>query len=253
MKNQFCGQTRREHLWEWGAGFAGLALSGMLQQDNFFNQAHAADSPLDGFEDPLAPKIAHMPNRAKHCIFLYMYGGPSQMDLFDYKPELQKRDGQKIKMEIRRRDLRESTLLGSKRKFKQHGESGQWCSDAFPHTSKHMDKLAVVKSLYMDSFAHGSANLQMNCGRIIQGSPSIGSWLTYGLGTLNENLPGYVVMLDPRGGPIPGSPNWAAGYMPAAYQGTVFRTGGEPILNLDPAGGMTTGMRREQIEAIKMQ
>ena len=250
MKNQFCGQTRREHLWEWGAGFAGVALSGMLQNDNFFNTAHGAESPPDSFEDPLVPKIAHMPNRAKHCIFLYMYGGPSQMDLFDYKPELQKRDGQKIEMEIRRRELRESTLLGSKRKFKQHGESGLWCSDAFPYTSKHMDKLAVIKSLYMDSFAHGSANLQMNCGRIIQGSPSIGSWLTYGLGTLNQNLPGYVVMLDPRGGPIPGSPNWAAGYMPAAYQGTVFRTGGEPILNLDPATLTTASMRRDQIETI---
>ena len=250
MKNQFCGQTRREHLWEWGAGFVGVALSGMLQSDGFFSRAGAAESQPDVLKSPLAPRPAHIPARAKHCIFLYMYGGPSQMDLFDYKPELQKRDGQKIRMEIRRREMKESILLASRRKFRQHGDSGQWCSDALPNVAKHMDKLAVIKSLFMDSFAHGSANLQMNCGRIIQGSPSLGSWLTYGLGTLNQNLPGFVVMLDPRGGPIPGSPNWGSGYMPAAYQGTVLRTGGEPILNLDPATHMTDTMRRDQISTI---
>jgi hypothetical protein len=172
------------------------------------------------------------------------------MDLFDYKPELQKRDGQTVQMEIRRRSVRPSTLLASKRKFERHGQSGQWCSDAFPHTAQHMDKLAVIKSLYQDSFAHGSAILQMNSGRIIQGHPSIGAWLGYGLGSMNENLPGYVVMLDPRGGPISGAANWTSGFMPASYQGTVFRASGQPILNLSPTTGLNEKMQRQQIDAI---
>jgi hypothetical protein len=179
-----------------------------------------------------------------------MYGGPSQMDLFDYKPELQKRDGRSANIELRRRSVQAGKLLASKRRFAQHGASGLWCSDALPRLARHMDKLAVIKSLYMDSFAHGSANLQVNCGRIIQGHPSLGSWLSYGLGTLNQNLPAFVVMLDPRGGPIPGAPNWGAGYMPAAYQGTVFRTGGQPVLDLSPASGMTSSMQRDQLDLI---
>src|SRR6185436_13803342 len=178
-----------------------------------------------------AAEVAPPRKKVKSCIFLFMYGGPSQMDMFDYKPELQKRDGQTISMEIRRRDLRPSKLLASRREFKQHGKSGLWCCDLLPHLAEQMDKLAVIRSLYADSFAHGSAMLQMNSGRIIQGYPSIGSWLSYGLGTLNQNLPGYVVMLDPRGGPISGAANWSSGFMPAAFQGTVFRASGQPILN----------------------
>jgi hypothetical protein len=244
--NQFCGRTRREFLWDAGAGFGGLALSGMLQVDGFFaGRTLAAEMASKG---PLDPKPRHFAAKAKACIFLFMYGGPSQMDLFDYKPELQARDGQSIQMEIRRRDLRPSKLLASKRKFEQHGESGLWCSDALPNLAHHMDKLAVVKSLYADSFAHGSAMIQMNSGRVIQGHPSIGSWVGYGLGSMNANLPGYVVMLDPRGGPISGAANWSSGYMPAAYQGTVFRSSGEPILNLAPGGDMTAAMQRDQID-----
>ncbi|MEM7232873.1 MAG: DUF1501 domain-containing protein, partial [Planctomycetota bacterium] len=244
----FCGRTRREFLWETGAGFTGVALAGLLERDGFFSGSAHAESNRN--EAPLAPRSALIPTKAKRCIFLYMYGGPSHMDLFDYKPELQKRDGQSINIELRRRSVRQGKLLASKRKFERHGQSGLWCSDAMPHLSKQMDKLAVIKSLYMDSFAHGSANLQMNCGRVIQGHPSIGAWLNYGLGSENDELPGYVVMLDPRGGPIPGSPNWGAGYMPAAYQGTVFRTGGEPVLNLNPVVDMTRRQRREQVDTI---
>lgn len=247
--NQFCGRTRREFLWETGAGFTGLALAALLEGDGFFqNRAVAMSLRPDGA--PLAVRPPHFPARAKRCIFLYLYGGPSQMDLFDYKPELQKRDGQTVNMEIRRRDVKPSKLLASRRAFKRHGETGQWCSDALPHIAQHMDKLAVIKSLYQDSFAHGSANLQMNCGRIIQGYPSLGSWLSYGLGTENENLPAFVVMLDPRGGPIPGPPNWASGFMPAAYQGTVFRSTGEPILNLASGRATTRAAQRRQIDTI---
>ena len=242
--HSLCAGSRREFLWQMGAGFAGLALTALLDGDGFFTRNAIAAAPD---LNPLAPKPPHLPAKAKSCIFLFMYGGPSQMDMFDYKPELQKRDGQSVKMEIRRRDMQQSKLLASKRSFGQYGQSGLWCCDLLPNIAKKMDKLAVIKSLYADSFAHGSAMLQMNSGRIIQGYPSIGSWLSYGLGSMNQNLPGYVVMLDPRGGPISGAANWSSGFMPAAYQGTVFRSAGQPILNLSSASGITPEMQRDLI------
>jgi len=186
----------------------------------------------------------------KSCIFLFMFGGPSQVDLFDYKPELQKRDGQTIDNEFRRGTKTKAVLQASRRSFRQYGKSGQWCSDALPQLAQHMDKLAVVKSLYSDSFAHGSALLQMNSGRILQGHPSLGAWLTYGMGSLSKNLPDYVVMLDPRGGPTTGAPNWSSGYMPAKYQGTVLRTEGQPILNLKPGPGVSPEHQRRELDFI---
>lgn len=243
-RNSLCSGTRREFLWQMGAGFSGLALTALLDRDGFFTRNVWASDPS---HRPLISKPAHNLTKAKACIFLFMYGGPSQMDLFDYKPELQKRDGQTVDMEIHRGSMQKSKLLASKRTFAQHGKSGLWCSDLFPHLSKQIDRLAIIKSLYSDSFAHGSAMLQMNSGRVIQGSPSLGSWLNYGLGTLNENLPGYVVMLDPRGGPISGAANWSSGFMPAAYQGTVFRSSGSPILNLSSSSGLTPEMQRDLI------
>ena len=253
-----CTGSRRQFLWETGAGFGAVALSAMLQQDGFFQSKafakedapHAPKFHRDLSANLLKPVDGHFPAKAKSCIFLFMYGGPSQMDTFDYKPELQANDGKSVDMEIRRRSVQQSVLLASKRKFAQHGESGQWCSDALPNIAKHMDKLAVIKSLYSDSFVHGSAMLQMNSGRLIQGYPSIGSWLGYGLGTENQQLPGYVVMLDPRGGPISGAVNWSSGFMPAAYQGTVFRVNGNPILNLSPGGDLTTAMQRDQVDTL---
>ena len=243
-----CHGTRREFIWDSGAGFTGLALASLLDRDGFEPVARAAAASPAG--NPLAVRPPHRPAKAKACIFLYMYGGPSQMDTFDFKPELQKRDGEELAIEIRRRSIQKQKILGSRRSFSRHGESGLWCSDAFPHVARHMDELAVIKSLYADSFAHGSANLQMNTGRILQGYPSLGSWLGYGLGSVNENLPAFVVMLDPRGGPIPGAANWASGFMPAAYQGTVFRSTGEPILALDAPDGVTRAMQRDTVDTL---
>ena len=234
---------RRQFLKEFGTVVAGLPLSGIFLGDSVFGGVGANHHPL-------IPKPRHFPVKAKSCIFLYMYGGPSQMDTFDYKPELQKYHNKTVDMEIRRREVRQSRLLGSQREWKQYGQSGQWCSDALPHISQHMDKLAVVKSLYMDSFAHGSANLQMNSGRTLQGHPSLGAWIAHGLGTQNQNLPGFVVMLDPRGGPIPGAANWTSGYMPAAYQGTVLRSTGSPILNLTPRVMVDHAMQGSKVRAI---
>lgn len=243
-----CTGSRREFLWELGAGFSGLALLSLLEADGFFTgSAQAAGLPA---ANPLAQRNGHFPVKAKSCIFLFMFGGPSQVDLFDYKPELQKRDGQSIDNEFRRNTKTKAVLQASRRRFSQHGRSGLWCSDAFPQISRHMDKLAVIKSMYSDSFAHGSAVLQMNTGRIIQGHPSVGAWMGYGLGTANDNLPAHVVMLDPRGGPTTGAPNWSSGYMPAVFQGTVLRTQGDPILNLQPAAGVSRELQRDQINFI---
>jgi len=248
--SQFCGRTRREFLWEAGAGFTGIAMAAMLQQDGFFRKYVHAEGAGEGELNLLAPRQPHFVPKAKRCIFLFMYGGPSQMDLFDHKPYLQKNDGKTVDVEIRRRSVQKQKLLGSRREFKRRGESGLWCSDALPRIAGHMDKMAVVKSLYMDSFAHGSALLQMNCGQVIQGHPSLGSWLAYGLGTVNQNLPAYVTMLDPRGGPVSGAPNWGSGYMPAAYQGTLFRSGGDPILNLSPSSDVAPAIQRDRISTI---
>ena len=223
---------------------AGLSLLTLLAQAGLFGETARAAAAAPG--DPLAPRPQHFPAKAKHCIFLFMFGGPSQMDLFDPKPELSKRDGQTADIEVRRHDTHAAVLLGSKRSFKQYGQTGQWCSDAFPKLSAHMDKLAVIKSLFTDSFAHGSAVLQMNSGQPLQGHPAMGSWLTYALGTENKDLPGFVVMHDQRGGPISGPTNWSSGYMPAAYQGTLLRSTGQPLLYLSPdaAAGGRGGMSR---------
>ncbi|MEI7921242.1 MAG: DUF1501 domain-containing protein [Planctomycetota bacterium] len=244
ISNQ-CTGSRREFLWQSGAGFTGLALTAMLEADGFFGTTAQA-SEIQA--NPLTNNPIH--KKAKSCIFLFMFGGPSQVDLFDYKPELQKRDGQTIDNEFRRNVKTKAVLQASRRSFARHGQSGQWCSDAFPNISRHMDKLAVIKSLYSDSFAHGSAVLQMNTGRILQGHPSVGAWLSHGMGSINNNLPTHMIMLDPRGGPTTGAPNWSSGYMPAMHQGTVLRTNGPPILNLEPGQGMTQSMQRQQLQFI---
>jgi hypothetical protein len=253
-----CTGTRREFLWQAGAGFAGLALASLLDRDGFFaKHGYAANSSAIGqaaksipYVNALAAKPTHFAPKAKRCIFLFMYGGPSSVDTWDYKPQLQQRDGQTIDIEIRRRSVQKQKLLASRRKFTQHGQSGLWGSDAFPHINQHLDEMCIVKSLYADTFAHGSAMIQLNTGRVIQGYPSIGSWLGYGLGSVNENLPAFVVMLDPRGGPISGAANWSSGFMPAAYQGTHLRSKGDPILDLSPKRAISREMQRDQIDTL---
>jgi hypothetical protein len=244
-----CGRTRREFLWEAGAGFTGLALTYLLDRDGFFGrQAHAAGAMAA--VNPLAARAPHFAARAKSVIFLFMYGGPSQVDTFDYKPELQKRHGQKVKIEIRRHSFVEGTLLGSKCGFAPCGRSGLMISDLYPHLRTCADDLAIVRSMYADSFAHGSAMLQMNSGSLFQGRPSLGSWVSYGLGSESDDLPAFVVLIDPRGGPISGAQNWSAGYMPAAYQGTRLRAAGDPIIDLKPPAGVTRAMERSRLDAL---
>ena len=245
----FCGRTRREFLWEAGAGFTGLALAGLLSRDGFFpRNAGAAE-----FANPLAPKPPHFTPRAKSVIFLFMYGGPSHVDTFDYKPKLYELDGQTIPVKTfgRGGKKNEGRVVGPKWKFKQYGQSGKWVSDLFPHLARHVDDIAFVHSMTADSPIHGSAMLQMNTGKILSGSPCLGSWVNYGLGSVNEDLPGFVVMLDPTGGPISGAKNWSSGYMPATYQGTILRSAGEPVLDLKRPATLSEPMQRRALDALR--
>ena len=239
--------SRRQFLQRMGGGLTGLGLTELLARDGGAPTEASAAAPT---MSPLALRNPHFAPRAKHVIYLFMYGGPSQVDSWDYKPELQKRHGQSINIETRRRRVTQGTLLGSQRKFRQYGESGLWGSDAFPHINQQLDDICVLRSMYADTFAHASALIQLNSGRVIQGAPTLGSWIGYGLGSENENLPGYVVMLDPRGGPIAGAANWSSGFMPAAYQGTHLRNKGEPILNLSRREGLSRSAQLDLIDTL---
>ena len=235
-----CGRTRREFLWQVGGGFAGLALADLLS-----SEAAAAS--------PLAEKCRHFPAKAKHCVFLFMNGGPSQVDTFDPKPALAKYHGQPYHgdAKVGSNGRAVGHLMQSPFPFTKHGQSGLEISSLFPHTAKHADDLCVIRSMHSDTAAHASGCLQMNTGSIFIGKPCLGSWLSYGLGTANQNLPGFVVMTDPRGGPIGSASNWSAGYMPAAYQGTLFRSGGSPLLDLATPEGTTDRTQRRGLDLLK--
>ena len=182
-----------------GAGFAGAALSGMLSADGFFSQLKAADSQTS---NPLATRDGHFTVKAKACIFLMMNGAPSQVDTFDFKPELVKYAGKQLpadKKFINSGGRKMGYLTPNWRRFLPGGESGLLVSDYFPNVRRHADKLAVINSCHTDSHAHGSALVAMNTGKTFIGRPSLGSWCTYGLGTENQSLPAYVVMMDKRG------------------------------------------------------
>lgn len=244
----FCGRTRREMLWESGCGFSAIAAASLLGQE-----ARAAEPAADGYQNPLAPKPPHHDPDAMACIFLYMYGGPSHIDTFDYKPDMIGRDNQTVAVKTFGRGGRknEGRIVEPRWKFKQYGECGKWVSDLFPHLGQKVDDIAFLHSMTADSPIHGSAMLMMNSGKILSGSPCLGSWLNYGLGTANENLPGFCLMLDPRGGPISGPKNWSSGYMPATYQATVMRSQGNPILDLAPQAGLTTAAQRQLLDTLR--
>src|SRR4051795_10924822 len=258
---QFCRRTRREFLWETGAGFGGVALTGMLAGDGFFNRAaasslaqpaHKGISP-ELLDHPMTPRKGTLPAKAKSVIFLFMYGGPSHVDTFDYKPKLYPLDGKTIPVKTfgRGGHRNEGRVVGPKWKFKQYGQCGKHVSDLFPNLGQHVDDIAFIHSMYAESPIHGSALLMMNSGRLLSGHPSLGTWVTYGLGSVNEALPGYVVMLDKTGGPISGPKNWASGYMPAAYQGTVIRADATPIHDLAPPAGTTRDAQRVLLDRLR--
>ena len=252
-KNTFCNQThRREFLKALGGGFASLGLTGMLAQDGFFS-SKAVARELPKYVNPLAPKNPPLPAKAKSVIFLFMYGGPSHVDTFDHKPNLYPLDGKTIDVKTfgRGGKRNKSRVVGPKWDFKPYGECGKMVSDLFPHVGSCVDDIAFLHSMPAESPIHGSAMLMMNAGNLLSGHPSLGSWVNYGLGSVNENLPGYVVMLDKTGGPISGAKNWSSGYMPASYQGTVLRSQGTPILDLENAHGMKRSDQRTLLEHLR--
>jgi len=244
----FCRRTRREFLHQLGGGFGAVALTGLLSGDGFFDQSAKA-----GDLQSLGATALHHAPKAKSVIFLFMYGGPSHMDTFDYKPEMTGRDGQTVKVKTfgRGGKKNEGRIVEPRWKFKPYGECGKMVSDLFPHLGECVDDIAFLHSMTAESPIHGSAMLMMNSGQLLSGSPAMGSWVNYGLGTENENLPGYVVMLDPSGGPISGAKNWSSGYMPSKLQGTTFRTaaGSQPIYNLQ-SDRLSPEAQRAVIDAI---
>ena len=240
-------------LWQTGAGFTGVALTGLLQNDGFLDSQTVAADGITGWQNPLAPKPPHFVARAKSVIFLYMYGGPSHVDTFDYKPSMYGMDGKTIEVKTfgRGGHRNQGRIVEPRWKFKQYGECGKWVSDLFPHLSGCVDDIAFIHSMTADSPIHGSAMLMMNSGKILSGHPCMGSWVNYGLGSVNEDLPGFVVMLDPRGGPISGAKNWSSGYMPATYQATLMRSGGDPILDLSPPEELAGGAQRKLLDTLR--
>ncbi|HXB70980.1 MAG TPA: DUF1501 domain-containing protein [Candidatus Acidoferrales bacterium] len=250
--------SRRQFWMEAGMGIGGLALIDLLSQDRLLaadtTPAPAAClSTSDAAGSPLVPKPPHFKPRAKAVISLFMSGGVSHLDTFQYKPALEKynRLPMEGKGEIKVRQGYPGPLMQSPFSFKQYGKSGAWVSEIFPNIATLVDDLAFVHSCQGTSNDHVISHYEWNTGSVQMGFPSVGSWITYGLGSVNQNLPGFVVLLDQKGAPYAGPPNWAAGFLPAAYQGTVFRSKGDPILDLSaPSGYMTPDRERARLDQM---
>lgn len=239
--------SRRHWLHAAGGGFGALALRGLLGTETL----HAAEvsTPIR----PFVPKSSHFSATAKSVIFLFMYGGPSHVDLLDEKTELAKWDGKAIPV-FRPEDAfmgkTKNVAMRSPYRFRRHGDSGMQISETYPELAKHADHLCVIRSMYAESNNHGPALFQMNSGFVQAGRPCMGSWVNYGLGSITENLPGFVVLMDYQGAPVNGALNWSNGFMPAAFQGVPFRTSGEPIAYLTPAHGITNTQQRARLNLL---
>ncbi|MFO0959818.1 MAG: DUF1501 domain-containing protein [Isosphaeraceae bacterium] len=240
---RFAPVGRRDFLRGLGAGFGLLPLADLVARE---------DRPDP--KNPLAARPGHLPARAKRCIFLFMVGGPSHIDMFDPKPALDKIHGQplppsfgKVVSQFVEND---PICLGCTRKWGKYGQSGMDMSDLIPNMHPLADDIALIRSCHVDSVIHAPAHYQMNTGRIQMGFPSLGSWVTYGLGSESENLPAFVVMTQPEGTPEGGAPCWGPGFLPSAYQGTLFRPGPNPIVNLKPPEGVSPGRRRRTLDLL---
>ena len=246
---------RREFLFQSGGGISGLALAYLLGSDNLLAAAQpdACSGATTGV-NPFAPKPPHHRPRATAVISLFMGGGWSQMDTFDPKPALNKYAGQPIDGRVRGdvivRQGFPGPLMPSPFSFKKYGQSGIEVSEIFPHLSGHVDEIAFLRSVFGRSNDHVQGTYEMQTGQINLGFPSVGSWVTYGLGSVASSLPAYVVMTDARGGPLGGPNDWSAGFMPAAHQGTLFRSTGDPIVDLKPPAGMSLADQRARLDAL---
>ena len=238
--------SRREFFNRSGAGFASVVLSALMADE--LKAESRATTKLDS-HNPLAERLPQIAPRAKQVIFLFQYGGPSTFDLFDYKPDLIKLDGEAVPKSFKQHQDKvggvfnhcKDELMAGPWKWARHGESERWFSDLLPHTARHADDLCIVRSMFSDSSNHAPATYLMNTGAILGGRPSFGSWVTYGLGTVNQNLPGYVLLYQVGG--LGGSANWSNAFLPAAFQGTQFQHSGSPVLNLSPPKRLANAQR----------
>ena len=240
-------QTRRHFLAGTGLSLGSVALGQMLG-----GQARAAELPAN----PLAPKPAHFGSKAKRVIYIHLTGSPPHLDMWDYKPELVKRSDEDCPDEFYKGKRFAFTsgrpkLLGTPRTFKQYGSDGMWMSDAIPNFHELADDLCVIKSMHTDQFNHAPAELFVHTGSPRPGRPSFGSWVTYGLGTENQNLPGYVVLISSGVQPNGGKNSFGAGFIPSVYQGVQCRSKGDPVLYLSDPKGMDRGMRRSALDALR--
>jgi hypothetical protein len=236
-------RNRREFIQDAFCGFGALALASM--------QARAQDRVVS----PLAPKAPHLNPKAKAVIFLFMSGGPSHLETFDPKPLLNQLHGQPRPKEFGEAKYQfispNAKIFGTKRTFRKHGQSGIEVSDLFPHTATCVDDLAILRSCHGDMVVHSAAQYELFSGRIVPGFPSMGSWVTYGLGSESESMPSYVVMPDPHGAQEAGQPMYMNGFLPAIYQPTMFRPGRRPVLNLDLPPGVTLEERKKTVDLIR--
>jgi hypothetical protein len=238
--------TRRHFYRDCGVGIGKIALASLL----------VGSRPLlAGSIDPMAPRPPHFAPKAKRVIYLFMAGAPSQLDLFDHKPALVKFDGKPVPAEVVK-DQRyafiqpDASLMASRFKFARQGQSGAELSEMLPHLAKVVDDIAILKSVHTDQFNHAPAQILLNTGSSLPGRPSMGSWVTYGLGSEAADLPGFVV-LSSAAGTSGGAANWSCGFLPAAYQGVPFRSKGDPILNVTSPSGVDPLLQRDTLDLVR--
>jgi Protein of unknown function (DUF1501) len=240
--------TRRHFLGTCQVGLGSLALSLLMGK----NQSKAAPAS----DDPLAPRPPHFAPKVKNVIYLHMAGSPPNLDMFDYKPELAWRHGQDCPQDFlrgRRFAFTSGTpkLLGTPQRFAQHGRSGAWVSEVLPRLAGIVDDLTFIKSMHTDQFNHAPAELLLFTGSAQFGRPSLGSWVTYGLGSENQNLPGFIVLVSSGTFPSAGNSDWSAGFLPSVYQGVQCRSQGDPVLYVSNPRGMDSAMRRLSLDALR--
>src|SRR5215470_1214341 len=239
--------TRRWFFQQCGVGLGAIALGRLFQQNGLAGPQAATN--------PLAPKQPHFPAKAKNVIFLFMAGAPSHLELFDYKPQLAKFDGTLPPPELLKGYRAafinpNSKLLGPKFKFAKYGQSGAELSELLPHLSKVVDDIAVVKSMVTDAFNHAPGQLLMNTGTMQFGRPSMGAWVTYGLGSESKDLPAFVVFSSGKKGPSGGNSCWGSGFLPTVYQGVQFRGTGDPVLYLSNPKGVDNELQRDSLDSV---
>lgn len=249
--HQIENQTRRAFLQGSGVSLGAIALSTIVPAFRA-----NADGQLDGSARAMEPRPAHFSPRARRVIYLHLTGSPPNLDLYDFKPELVRRNGEECPQEFLQGRTFAFTsgvpkLLGTPRQFAQYGESGTWLSDAVPHLQSIADQLCFVHSMYTEQFNHAPAELLVYTGSPRPGRPSMGSWLTYGLGTENQNLPGFVVLISSGVQPNGGANSFGSGFLPSVYQGVQCRSKGDPVLYVSDPAGMDRGLRRRSLDALR--